>query len=150
MSAAACRYGHPRKLYSRREANTWRCRECRRITEGYRRRGEHGLLQQRLDEAGRVDNTLLREAFLASGVTATEVARRCGWMRLKPAGRRQPDRHYITGNDRRVATLLGVKTNRTYRAKYGRYYTSQQRTITIEDGALIARAIGVAPVEVGL
>lgn len=79
----------------------------------------------------RIDNTQLREAFLASRLSAREVAERCGWT----YGGRQID-------SSRVERSLGIKP---YREGY-----EPQKRIEEENAIKIARAIGLAPYEIGL
>lgn len=82
---------------------------------------------------GKIDNTLLREAFLASGRTAYEVALRLGWY----AGSK-PDGTTVKRTLGLVETIGGHRRYRQYRC-----------LIDAETAGLIADAIGVAPWSVG-
>jgi hypothetical protein len=75
----------------------------------------------------RVDNSALRDYFLNSGLSATEVARRCNW--TKP------------GNSSRVLRALGV---RPYKDDIC------NKRIKIENALLLAEAMGADPIDVGL
>jgi hypothetical protein len=86
---------------------------------------------------GKIDNTRLREAFLASGLTAGEVARRVGW--YCSHGSRGVRRDHS-----RVKRTLGVT-----RSSNGHGRSNLRRLIDAETAALLAEAIGVAPWEVG-
>jgi len=77
---------------------------------------------------GKIPNDRLREAFLASGRSACEVALAIGWTYLK-AGR-------VTGDGSRLRRALGVRW-------------SSQRLIDAEAASQIAEAIGVGPWEIG-
>jgi hypothetical protein len=82
---------------------------------------------------GKIDNTRLREAFLASGCTAHEVALQLGWY----AGKK-PDGTTVKRTLGLVETIGGHRRYRQYRC-----------LIDAETAALIADAIGVAPWSVG-
>lgn len=85
------------------------------------------------NDADRVDNTVLREAFLRSDMSAAAVATCCGW--VKPGGR---------GDGTHVLRLLGVKSYSSGR------YVCQRRTLSYDDAVLVTRALGLDPVEVGV
>jgi hypothetical protein len=89
---------------------------------------------------GKIDNTPLRDAFLASGLEAVEVALRCGWIIEKDGG--------TYGDCSRVRRSLGLQqeSGRSLAGKYCRYMRTR---IDAENAALIAEAIGVAPWSVG-
>jgi hypothetical protein len=93
--------------------------------------------------AGRapVDPGPLRDAFLRSGLTASEVARRLGWMRPAPKGKRSavPDQG-------RLRAALGLKP---YNPGHG-YPMRMRIGMKHETAEQIARAINVDPWEVGL
>jgi hypothetical protein len=83
----------------------------------------------------------LREAFLRSGVTATEVARVFGWLRSRK-GRR--GHRYVVADSTRVLRTLGLASYWSKGGVYVRTYVGEERA------AELARAIGVAPHEVGI
>lgn len=76
-----------------------------------------------------VDVTLLREAFLRSGVSAHAVARELGWTRPDGA---------------RVRRALGISVQHS---RGCRFY---QRSMSYDRAVRIAEAIGVDPAEVDL
>lgn len=82
-------------------------------------------------------NEGLREAFILSGLSPGEVARRLGWWRTEK-GRRVPD-------GTRVLRVLGVRTVAGKRERGRRY-----RRVAYWTAERLARAIGVDPVDVGL
>lgn len=85
---------------------------------------------------GKVPNDRLREAFLASGRSAADVARSLGWDSGKGA------------DTSRVRRTLGInRSTSTPSRGQGRYH-SRRRLIDWETGALIAEAIGIMPWEV--
>jgi hypothetical protein len=93
--------------------------------------------------AGRapVDPAPLREAFLRSGISANEVARRLGWMRPAWGKYRSPQ-----PDQGRLTRALGL---RPYNPGHG--YPQRFRSgIKHETAEQIARAINVDPWEVGL
>jgi hypothetical protein len=83
---------------------------------------------------GKIDNTLIREAFLRSGCSAHEVARDLDW--------------YGGGklDGTRVKQTLGLVETV---GGHGQRYRQYRRLIDAETASLIAEAIGVAPWEVG-
>jgi DNA-binding transcriptional regulator YiaG len=89
---------------------------------------------------GKIDNTRLRDAFIASGVDAAEVARRVGWVLLR-GGREDADTSRVR---RSLGLLLETGISRT--GKRSRFMRTR---IDAENAALIAEAIGVAPWSVG-
>jgi hypothetical protein len=89
---------------------------------------------------GKIDNTRLRDAFIASGLDAAEVARRVGWILLR-GGREDAD----TSRVRRSLGLL-QETGISRTGKRSRFMRTR---IDAENAALIAEAIGVAPWSVG-
>lgn len=91
-------------------------------------------------DADRVSNALLREAFLASGMTATALARHLGWRR--PSSQR-PSPKADEGEVRRV---LGLKAVPCQGGKK-RYHV---KTLTYENALAIAGVLGLDPVDVGL
>ena len=82
---------------------------------------------------GKIANTALREAFLASGKTAADVARRLGWDSGNGAD---------TSRVRRKLGLLPERSGSNGRKSFTRH-------IDAETAALMAEAIGVMPWEVG-
>jgi hypothetical protein len=88
-----------------------------------------------------VDPAPLREAFLASGLPANEVARRLGWMRPPPKGKRSP-----VPDQGRLRSALGL---RPYNPGHG-YPMRMRSGLRHETAERIARAINVDPWEVGL
>jgi hypothetical protein len=80
----------------------------------------------------------LREAFLASGLTFSHIARQCGWVRYQ--------RGLEIGDATRVARLLGL---RDYKPGPG-YPRRVRERISYENATRLAEAIGVDPYEVGL
>jgi hypothetical protein len=92
----------------------------------------------------RVPNAPLREAFLASGLSAKVVAERLGWMRRPtPATRRRGH----LADDTRVRSALGLK--RSAPSRHGRVPTVRQ-TLDYDVALQIARALDLDPVDVGL
>lgn len=81
---------------------------------------------------GKIDNTLLRKAFEGSGKSASEVARRMGWV------------HKGKADVSRVRRTLGLAADIDRHG--GRSF---RRMIDAETAALMAEAIGVMPWEVG-
>lgn len=95
-----------------------------------------------------VPNDRLREAFLESGLTAQEVARRCGWFYTHRAGyvRRDGTRKQRTSpNGTEVRRVLGLKANGNYK---GTQYVC--KSLRYETALEIARALELDPVDVGL
>jgi hypothetical protein len=92
--------------------------------------------------ANLVEVAPLRDAFLGSGLSASEVARRLGWQRKhlhRGKYRQMPDAS-------RVTRMLGI---RVYAP--GRGYPSRARCgMSYENAAKLADAIGVDPIDVGL
>lgn len=84
-----------------------------------------------------IDVAPLREAFEASGLTPSTVARRLGWM--KYSGHTDPD---VT----RLRRALGIAP--VIAARTGARYTNQR--IGYDLALLIARALNIDPVDVGL
>jgi hypothetical protein len=94
-----------------------------------------------------VDLRPLREAFLASRLSADEVARRLGWMRF-PRRRRGGKVYgpHMIADESRVKRTLGLRVH-----KCGRDSKSRLRQSCSYEMALkLAEAIGVDPVDVGL
>jgi hypothetical protein len=83
----------------------------------------------------RVPNAGLREAFLASGVPAKEVAIRCGF--LRPNGQ---------ADDAAVSRLLGLRAYSNRKKNYRHVRTE----IPESDALLILRAIHLDPVDIDL
>lgn len=83
-----------------------------------------------------VDVAPLREAFLRSGLTQGDVARRLGWV----------DRNGTQGY--RVARSLGLLP--WYTRRNGRRYVRPVARIQYDRAVALADAIGVSPVDVGL
>jgi hypothetical protein len=83
----------------------------------------------------RVPVAPLREAFLASGLTLSQVCYRLGW--TCPHGR------YVVADTSRLQRSLGMRAL----SQPGRYTNHH---IGYEHATRIARAIGVEPYEVGL
>jgi hypothetical protein len=94
-----------------------------------------------------VDLRPLREAFLASRLSADEVARRLGWMRF-PRRRRGGKVYgpHEEADGSRVKRALGLRAH-----KSGQGSMPQLRQSCSYEMALkLAEAIGVDPVDVGL
>ena len=87
----------------------------------------------------RVPNDQIREAFLRSGLSASEVAIRCGWY----IGGNQTE-----GDSTKVRRALGIAPSISV-TKYDRYRRTQM-TVSEADAVLILRAIDVAPRDVDL
>lgn len=85
---------------------------------------------------GKIDNTLMREAFLASGVSASELARRLGWGWDK-------DDSYWAPDISRVRRTLGINqdTGNGYRS----YRTDVDASVVVQ----MCEALGIPPEEVG-
>ncbi len=83
---------------------------------------------------GKINNAKLREAFLASGLTAGQVARRMGWEHSKSRGPDTP----------RIKRTLGLLDEVN-----GRKFRSTRTLIDAETATLLADAIGIAPGEIG-
>lgn len=81
---------------------------------------------------GKIPNAPLREAFLASGLSASEVARRVGWSKDG----------WVDAS--RVRRTLGLTDDRGVKG-----YRSRRAMIAAETAANLAEAIGVMPWEVG-
>jgi hypothetical protein len=88
----------------------------------------------------RVDNDVLREAFLRSRRTPNSVAVQMGWMRTKRAGARR----VIRGDGTRVLRALGIKGTATR----GHHYP--QRTLAYEDAVRMTEILGLDPWEAGV
>jgi len=88
--------------------------------------------------AGRIDNGALREAFLASGLTAGAVADLLGWTYRRG--------HRARNDGSRVRRALGLKLERGRSGEEWRL----RRTVSSETALLLADALGVDPVEIGL
>lgn len=102
-------------------------------------RGEALRLAWAAQPGREVDLTPLREAFLASGRSAVEVAGALGWIHQGATT--------VKGRDgRRVLRALGI---RPYSRGHGRGMVYQQ-TCSYKRAILLAEAIGVDPVDVGL
>lgn len=86
---------------------------------------------------GKVDNELLREAFVASCKQAADVARTVGWLCSKDDGR------WVYGDGSRVKRTLGILP--TVAGHGGSQF---RRMIDAEVAEVLAEAIGVAPWEV--
>jgi hypothetical protein len=98
-------------------------------------RGSGTVRRHAPGRVGKVPNDKLRAAFEASGLTATEVARRAGWRYRKGAD--------LFGDGVRVKRTLGVVDDVN-----GAKQRSVRKWIDAEAAALLAEAIGVAPWEV--
>ena len=102
-------------------------------------------MTQTVAQGFRIENALLREAFLraqvASGLTAYEVARRVGWW----AKRRDPKTPQADAS--RVMRALGLRDDVT--THHGRKYCSRRQTVGYETALSLADAIGIDPVEIG-
>lgn len=83
---------------------------------------------------GKVDNAKLRAAFLASGLTASEVARRVGWW------------NGHTGDGQRVKRTLGLSDD--WGGHHPHRTRTRRRLIDAETAGVLAEAIGVMPWEV--
>ena len=112
----------------------------------------------------RIPNDKLRGAFIDSGLTASEVARRCGWFRKRSGGRegRAPD----AGTVRLLLGLreITVKQTRTqnryrrkrdgklvvYRYAYDKPHTYRRRTLNQKDALKLCAALHLDPVDFGL
>lgn len=79
-----------------------------------------------------VENDKLRKAFLDSGLSASEVARRIGWYSSRP-------------DASRVLRRLGVNPT-----KRGGQRATNSTHIQSDAAALITEALGLDPVDVGL
>ena len=95
-----------------------------------------------------VDLTLLREAFLRSGRTASEVARALDWTRRSysrnAAGHRRGP--YVVPDGCRVKRALGLKLENQGHG----YPTKYRERCSYEMAVRLAHAIGVDPWEVDL
>lgn len=93
---------------------------------------------------GKIDNTALREAFVASGKSASEVARALCWMIVRdPARAAASSRSRASYDVTRVKRTLGLTPDVNGRGK-----RSPRTLIDAETAALMAEAIGVMPWEV--
>jgi hypothetical protein len=81
-----------------------------------------------------VPNDGLRDAFVRSGLGASEVARRAGW--LRPNG---------LVDDARVRTVLGLRAT----SSHGGRYRSVRKAMSREDALALCRALHVDPVDAG-
>jgi hypothetical protein len=86
---------------------------------------------------GKVPVAPVREAFLASGRTAVDVARRAGWMYTRSSGLTVADGSLV----KRSLGLLDDSSGGTGRR-------SRRKVMDAEMAATLAEAIGVAPWEV--
>ncbi len=93
----------------------------------------------------RVDNTALREAFEASGLSAGLVAHRLGWEYVRRQ-RRNNGEPIMRADATRLKRALGIVSERGRDTDPWRH----RRTITLTVATAIAEAIGVDPVAVGL
>jgi hypothetical protein len=85
--------------------------------------------------AERVPVAPLREAFLASGLTASEVCYRIGWLR----GNRR-------GDTARLQSVLGLRQF----TKNTKGCRATAKRINYPNAVLIARALDLDPVDIGL
>lgn len=121
------------------------CREVKPLEEFYaRKRGKDGrrseckkCFQVRRGPKKRVPNTVLREAFLGSGITTCELARLLGHERLREG-------RWLTADDSHVVRALGLKRYRSH----GKWIMQA----SMEEGTALryANALGLAPYEIGL
>lgn len=98
---------------------------------------------------GKIDNTLIREAFVRSGASATWVAQEIGWVALHGKWNRNRTKRWTwyCGDGSRVRRTLGLIDDVSY--KTGRAYRARRTLVDAEHVAMIADAIGVAPWAVG-
>lgn len=111
-------------------------RVAKRNGVALRRRSPTKVIERELTpastrQAAKVDNAPLRQAFVDSGLTATEVAERCGWLQRGNAD---------TSRVKRVLGILPESSN-------GRRY--HRREVGSDTAALVAGALGLDPWEVG-
>lgn len=92
-----------------------------------------------MTRSGHIDVTLLREAYLHSELSASEVAKRIGWLHDDGKG-------YMKGDTSRVQRTLGLKPYDPGNGSPIKYRTE----IRYETAELIARAINVDFRDVGL
>jgi predicted transcriptional regulator len=107
-------------------------RAVRRNGVPFRRQSQPRRAVTDEQQASKIGNGRLREAFLASGVPASEVAFRCGW--LKDDG---------TADTSRVQRALGLRPD----VSRGRSMIRQ--LVRSDIAALLAEAFGADPWEVG-
>lgn len=95
-----------------------------------------------------VPNAPLREAFLRSEMTASDVCRAIGWVRTcQRRGRRTLQ---TSGQTSRLKRALGLASSWHNRPYGRRRYESTQSHLSYGTAVSIALALGVDPVEVGL
>lgn len=98
--------------------------------------------------AGRMANLVevapIRDAFLASGLSAYEVANALGWYEYKKKDRRYPKRV----DSCRVLRTLGMR--KTYESKSRGGRVRYRTHVTYETAGQIARALNMDPWELGL
>lgn len=85
-----------------------------------------------------VDVKPIREAFLNSGLTGCEVARRLDWYRFDG----QPD-------SSRVTRQLGIVKHQSNGRK-GEVYKTFRKRISYDAGLMYAEALGIDPIDLGL
>ncbi len=90
----------------------------------------------------RVDVALLREAFLASGRSAGDVALAAG-MTYRRKGRRP-----VAGNGSDLRRALGLAADCRHHG--ARPYRSTRTTIPVDTALRIADALGLDPVDIGI
>lgn len=88
---------------------------------------------------GKIDNASIRDAFVASTVTPTTIARALGWTFVDRSGCSKPD---VT----RLKRTLGIVD--TVGGHHGQY-RQRRRMIDAETAGLIAEALGLQRWEVG-
>jgi hypothetical protein len=90
----------------------------------------------------RIPNDQLREAFLRSRLTPTELAVRLGWER-KASGRA-----VLVPDSGSVTAVLGLRSMTTYQG--GKRRTYKNRTVTASRAHEIGDALHLDPVDYGL
>ncbi len=96
----------------------------------------------------RVDNAPLREAFEASGRSAASVAKQIGWTEACADHRGQRVAAWRRGDSSRLRRALGLRPDHT--THNGRHYVNTRKTTSIDTALLIADALGLDPVDVGI
>jgi hypothetical protein len=86
---------------------------------------------------GKIDNTLMRDAFLASGASAPDLARRLGWGYEK-------DQAYWAPDSSRVKRILGI--NPDSNGNGDRYF---RKDMDADIAVRMCEALGIPPEDVG-
>lgn len=133
-----------------REAERERMRELRYVDGLSARevakilgRSERTVLNHAPGKPGKIPVAPVREAFLRSGISAADLARKLGW--TYPVRRMGPA--YMAADTGRVRRALGINEGTT--TMNGRRYRCTAQTIDAEIAERIADALGIARWEVG-